>query len=165
MFYEQHINEQFEVLLFKISFYLYWLGCYTSGINVTLITHSPFVLSDIPAENILCLSRKKEDTLEGKTFAANIHDLFNNTFFLPFTVGEIAKSEISEIVKLYNDWAKNRLKSNGWKLDDSALEEKLEQRWPKMEYVASIVGDEYLSEELTDMLDEMRVCIEGCENK
>ena len=30
MFYEQHINEQFEVLLFKISFYLYWLGCYTS---------------------------------------------------------------------------------------------------------------------------------------
>ena len=31
MFYEQHINEQFEVLLFKISFYLYWLGCYTSA--------------------------------------------------------------------------------------------------------------------------------------
>ena len=30
MFYEQHINEQFEVLLVKISFYLYWLGCYTS---------------------------------------------------------------------------------------------------------------------------------------
>ena len=30
MFYEQHINEQFEVLLFKICFYLYWLGCYTS---------------------------------------------------------------------------------------------------------------------------------------
>jgi len=36
MFYEQHINEQFEVLLFKISFYLYWLGCYTSLISIEI---------------------------------------------------------------------------------------------------------------------------------
>lgn len=28
-------------------------------INITLVTHSPFVLSDIPQSNILCLQRRK----------------------------------------------------------------------------------------------------------
>ena len=50
------------------------------GINISLITHSPFVLSDIPDSNILCMSRKEHGDAFDKTFAANIHDLFNNTF-------------------------------------------------------------------------------------
>ena len=126
----------------------------TSGINVTLITHSPFVLSDIPDENILCLSRSKDDLLEGKTFAANIHDLFNNTFFLPYTVGELAKREIERIVGFYNRWQADLHATNGWHITKEAYEEIVERDWARMRYVASSVGDEYLREELNDMLDE-----------
>ncbi len=125
------------------------------GINVTLVTHSPFVLSDIPSENILCLSRSREDELQGNTFAANIHDLFNNTFFLPYTVGEMARKEIQEIVGFYHLWMHNKHNINGWRLTDEALEEMTERKWAKMIYISSIIGDEYLCDEVKDMLDEI----------
>ena len=126
----------------------------TSGINVTLITHSPFVLSDIPDENILCLSRTKNDVLNGKTFAANIHDLFNNTFFLPYTVGELAKKEIEWIVGFYNKWQKDLHANNGWQIAKETYEEIVKKDWARMRYIANSVGDEYLRDELNDMLEE-----------
>lgn len=134
----------------------------TSGVNVTLITHSPFVLSDIPSENIMFLTRNKEDVLEGNTFAANIHDLFNNTFFLPYTVGEQARKEISDIVGLYNIWRLNKSRTTiaepenkNWTVGVQELGELTKRKWAKMKYIARVVGDEYLQGELDDMLDEM----------
>ena len=145
----------------------------TSGINVTLITHSPFVLSDIPSENIMFLSRNKEDVLEGNTFAANIHDLFNNTFFLPYTVGELARKEISDIVGLYNVWRTNKSRmvrtgsdNKEWSVSEQELGEVTKRKWAKMKYIASVVGDDYLQSELTDMLEEMESFIErGWDNE
>lgn len=145
----------------------------TSGINVTLITHSPFVLSDIPSENIMFLSRNKEDVLEGNTFAANIHDLFNNTFFLPYTVGELARKEISDIVGLYNVWRTNKSRmvrtgsdNKEWSFSEQELGEVTKRKWAKMKYIASVVGDDYLQSELTDMLEEMESFIErGWDNE
>lgn len=125
------------------------------GINVTLITHSPFVLSDIPAENILFLSRSVDDSIEGKTFAANIHDLFNNTFFLPYTVGEVAKKEIESFVGFYNDWRNDRYDKDGRRKEGEAMSKTREREWNKMIYIANVVGDEYLHDELNDMLDEI----------
>lgn len=124
------------------------------GVNIQLVTHSPFVLSDIPDSNLLCLSTSEEEKSFGKTFAANIHDLFNNTFFLPFTVGELAKTEIEGIVKQYNVW-----KDEGMK---DTIKKNSRADWAKMKYIAHVVGDEYLHAELHDMLDEM---IEGRENE
>lgn len=139
----------------------------TSGINVTLITHSPFVLSDIPSENIMFLTRDKENVLEGNTFAANIHDLFNNTFFLPYTVGELAKTEISDIVGLYQAWRNNKARlatqkygNKNWTISERHLGELTKRKWAKMKYIASVVGDEYLQGELADMLDEMKEFVE-----
>ena len=126
----------------------------TCGINVTLITHSPFVLSDIPEENILCLSRVKGERLDGKTFAANIHDLFNNTFFLPYTVGELAKREIENIVSFYQGWQADMHTINGWHITRELYDDMVERDWARMRYVANSVGDEYLRDELNDMLDE-----------
>lgn len=123
------------------------------GINVTLITHSPFVLSDIPFENILLLSRYKQDTLGKNTFAANIHDLLNNTFFLPYTIGELAKREIEDIVSLYNSLQKNLSKTNG---RQNVIPNKVEEgHMTKMKYIASIVGDDYLKKEILGMIEEI----------
>ena len=139
----------------------------TSGINVTLITHSPFVLSDIPSENIMFLTRDKENVLEGNTFAANIHDLFNNTFFLPYTVGELARKEISDIVWLYNVWRLNNSRTaiqehvnKEWTVNEQELGELTKRKWAKMKYIASVVGDDYLQGEISDMLNEMEEFVE-----
>lgn len=42
------------------------------NINITLVTHSPFVLSDIPQSNILCLQKGESESRQGQTFGANI---------------------------------------------------------------------------------------------
>ncbi|GAA3773200.1 AAA family ATPase [Flavobacterium ginsengiterrae] len=68
--------------------------------NIMFLTHSPFILSDIPNENILRL----EDGFPSlrnfdPTFGANIHDLLANDFFLKGFMGEFAKSYITKLIR------------------------------------------------------------------
>lgn len=71
-------------------------------IQLILTTHSPFVLSDIPKDNVIFLDRDEDansiiSTIEMKnTFGANIHDLLANNFFLQNgLIGDFAKNKIS----------------------------------------------------------------------
>ena len=125
------------------------------GINITLITHSPFVLSDIPDNNILCMSRKEHVDAFDKTFAANIHDLFNNTFILPYTIGEYAQLKITEIVSTYHRVRYIVKNDSNWKFCDKRQEWQKQLEWSRLKYVSEIIGDNYLSEETKDMLDEI----------
>lgn len=78
-------------------------------INIIFTTHSPFILSDMPKENVIMLYRDnngyaKKYNSEENTFGANIHDLFNNNFFFNdcdgiCTMGEFAKDYISRIIE------------------------------------------------------------------
>lgn len=78
-----------------------------TAINILLITHSPFILSDIPDSNILFLTDggipiAMEDEL--KTFGGNIHELLRNSFFLKNgTIGEFAKNKIQSIITSLNN--------------------------------------------------------------
>ena len=131
---------------------------YIEGVNIQLVTHSPFVLSDIPATNILCLSNDKEEKPFGNTFAANIHDLFNNRFILLDTIGELAKTEILELVDLYDRQVREWREADEQGLErmpDQGLYEELKAKRPKFEYLTRIVGDEYLQGELNGMLSEL----------
>lgn len=71
------------------------------GINVCILTHSPFVLSDIPSQNILQLF-DKEDTRQAhvnQSFASNIHDLLKNEFLLEKGfMGEFARQKINLVI-------------------------------------------------------------------
>ena len=125
------------------------------GINITLITHSPFVLSDIPDNNILCMSRKEHVDAFDKTFAANVHDLFNNTFILPYTIGEYAQRKITEIVFAYHRVRCIEKDDSNWKVCDERQEWQKQLEWSKLKYISEIIGDNYLSEETKDMLDEI----------
>jgi len=73
-----------------------------NSINILFLTHSPFILSDIPANNILRLGTETEkvDQIESRTFAANIHDLLGNKFFLSDSLmGEFAEKKIEELIE------------------------------------------------------------------
>lgn len=69
------------------------------GINICFITHSPFVLSDIPKNNVLfLLDGKPIRLMQEDTFGANIHTLLQNGFFLnSVPIGNFAKQKINEI--------------------------------------------------------------------
>lgn len=89
------------------------------GINIFIITHSPFVLSDIPNGQILYLdngerafpknkfSKDKEDI---KTFAGNVSYLLNQSFFMNDFVGEFSKRKIvDDIIHEKNKACKKNL--------------------------------------------------------
>lgn len=65
------------------------------GINILFCTHSPFILSDIPKQNVLFLGDKKDF----KTFGANITTLLSNSFFMENLIGEFAKNKINDAIR------------------------------------------------------------------
>lgn len=74
------------------------------GINILIISHSPFVLSDIPSQNVLFLEVDKSKRAIPKnygsdnTFAENVHEILSNGFFLNNTMGDFAKSKIQDFL-------------------------------------------------------------------
>lgn len=127
-------------------------------INITLVTHSPFVLSDIPQSNILCLQRDEGTKHGGQTFGANIVDMLSEAFFLEGTMGDIAQSCINEFVEFYflHRQHQNSLRKseNSWQIKRN-MTEVFEKRRANFDYVTSIVGEEYLQKELREMYDEL----------
>lgn len=84
---------------------LYFSGNKTiTAVNVQLLTHSPFLLSDIPSDNILLLDLNKSTgkttiTKNHKTFAANINDLLADSFFLKDTLmGRFAETQVNNLL-------------------------------------------------------------------
>lgn len=68
------------------------------AINLCMVTHSPFILSDIQSKNILALV-KTGDTKSGLcTFGANIHDLLKTSFLHDSVIGDYVQWLINRVV-------------------------------------------------------------------
>lgn len=75
------------------------------GVNILFSTHSPFILSDIPSQNILRLDDGKPSKRKNNfnSFASNIHDLLADEFFMgKGFMGEFAKEEINQWIREIN---------------------------------------------------------------
>ncbi|AZI25781.1 hypothetical protein EA772_10680 [Pedobacter sp. G11] len=72
-----------------------------SRVNLLFLTHSPFILSDIPVTNVLHLENGMIRERKGLTFAANIHQMLSDSFFMKSTTGDFAKSQIEQIIRFY----------------------------------------------------------------
>ena len=83
------------------------------SINIIIVTHSPFILSDIVSENILYLDDGQAKKVKGNTFGANYYDLLYNSFFFEKnSIGEVATQVISDMIK-----DPETLRKNKWMLD------------------------------------------------
>lgn len=70
------------------------------GINVILVTHSPFILSDIPSTNILALTKDGRISEDIRSFGSNIHDMLKDSFFLQSGwIGDFAQEHINCIIR------------------------------------------------------------------
>lgn len=110
------------------------------GVNVLMITHSPFILSDIPHTNILFLDEKK--TIGGRTFCGNIHEMLGDAFFMNSTFGAFAQEKLTEFIDLYYEDAEKR-------------KEKFAKNRRRFKAISEIIADEYLRDEINDMYKEM----------
>lgn len=88
------------------------------GINLIFVTHSPFILSDIPNPNIMYLTINDDGKSENikekkKSFASNIHHLLGDNFFLENNyIGEFALDKINNIIEFINKGEKNNKKED-----------------------------------------------------
>lgn len=125
------------------------------GVNITLVTHSPFVISDLPDTNIMYLGG---DYKMERTFGANIYDLLNNTFFMDDSIGELAKKRIEMFVKTYNKqlaaWRDADMRGLERSVDNDALTDFAANRY-FYTYIVTIIGDDYMRKEMDDMISEL----------
>lgn len=114
---------------------------FIKGIHVILSTHSPFILSDIPSKNVLCIKRGQpcdSHTLMGNTFAANVYDVLDNNFFMDNFVGDFAQQKIDDIVL--------KIKSVGERTSREFIDE--------LRSDIAVVGDDFIRRDLLDQLRE-----------
>ena len=121
---------------------------FNKRLNLFFLTHSPFIISDLPKENIIFLDRDKNgkckvvDGLNEKkeTFGANIHTLLSDSFFMEDGfIGKFAENKIDEVIKYLND-------------EDSEI--KTEKEAQK---IINIIGEPILRKELQRKLDSKRL--------
>lgn len=120
------------------------------SVNLMIATHSPFVLSDIPKSRILYLQNGERTEREQQTFAANFHELLYNQFFIEYTMGEVGKKAIQEIIEMYEQVRRNHPAETP--LD---LSVKFRQSRKYYEFVVGMVADNYLKKSLEGMLEEI----------
>ena len=114
---------------------------HVKGLQIICASHSPFILSDIPRNNVLFL-KDGEEYLTGKkmrTFAANIGDLLCDSFFMQNgLIGEYSKNRIISLV----DWLEGKsVDDKGWTVE-------------KAKAFVEIVDDPFVSTQLNQMLRE-----------
>ncbi|WP_419771229.1 MAG: AAA family ATPase [Candidatus Marinarcus sp.] len=77
-----------------------------------ITTHSPFILSDLPKENVIFLKKDEKtgncinatNKVDINPFGANIHTLLSHGFFMKDgLMGEFAKSKIDDVIKYLNN--------------------------------------------------------------
>lgn len=87
------------------------IDSFLKGINIIFLTHSPFILSDIPNKNIIYLKEGKslnEKDKPEKSFGANITDLLADSFFIEDgLMGDFAKEKIKDTIAWLNDDKRN----------------------------------------------------------
>lgn len=119
------------------------------GVNILIVTHSPFVLSDVPVCNTLYLKEGKVDNTHQQTFAGNVHELLGDNFFIDYSIGEVAKDNIEEIIKLFN-------RKNDTKWHQLNREQYLKNK-KRYKYISSILADDYLCKCIGSMIDSLDV--------
>ncbi|MDQ7066855.1 MAG: hypothetical protein Q9M40_01990 [Sulfurimonas sp.] len=116
--------------------------------HIVLTSHSPFILSDLPKENIIFLKKDKETakclnvtaTTELDTFGANIHTLLSHGFFMnDGLMGEFSKGKIDDLINYLND------KQSDIKNNDEAQK------------LLNIIGEPIIKNQLQRMLDGKRL--------
>ena len=76
------------------------------GINLCFVTHSPFILSDIPSSNLLIMDKGEAKSPKFlKTFGANIYDMLKHSFFLEESpIGNYAQWHITRTIIALTVW-------------------------------------------------------------
>ena len=116
------------------------------SVNIIVVTHSPFVLSDVMGDHTLNMSKGKVEHYKKQTFGANIHELLYDQF-IEDSIGAVVRKAVSTISNLYKDYQRTRNKE--------AVRKELLRDYDYYQFLASTMAEPFLRRNLTSMLEEM----------
>lgn len=116
-------------------------------IQIILTSHSPFIVSDLPKENIIFLDTDEQNNVkvvdglkQKETFGANIHTLFSDAFFMDGgLMGDFAKEQINALIQFLNN-------------EDSFITNNEQAQ----QYI-NLIGEPIIKRQLQKMLDSKRL--------
>jgi predicted ATP-dependent endonuclease of OLD family len=150
-----------------------------------LTSHSSFILSDLPKENVIFLDKFDDETekkypkletkglengncinvskhIELKTFGANIHTLLSNGFFMSDgLMGEFAKNKINEIKKFYELVKKCEKVINNSEKVKNTIKNIYQEYEPNFRNIQKIIGEPFLQTIIKNYLDELEILFNG----
>ncbi|MEC3544005.1 AAA family ATPase, partial [Bacillus thuringiensis] len=141
---ELYLHPQWQKSLLK-DLLDFFKMIYDKDIQVILTSNSPFIVSDLPKHNIVFIGKKARengmiDALVNKkqTFAANIHTLLSDSFFIDGElIGDFAKEKIN--------WLINILSGD---IDNIRKNEK------KIRKLINLIGEPIIKNKLMSMLED-----------
>jgi len=134
-------------------------------ITFILTSHSPFMLSDLPKENVIFLKNGKQVyplKNDEQTFGANIHTLLSHGFFMQDgLMGEFAKGKIEKIKKFY-ELVKRFEKKIKLNLKPFIYIKIIYLfNIKKFRHIESIIGEPFLQTVIKNYLDELEIIFNG----
>lgn len=107
------------------------------SVNLCFVTHSPFILSDIPKQNILTLEEGKPCSIPFDTLGANIHELLANDFFMENGfMGEFVREKIISLLDFLR--IENGQNTNEWTKENA------------LQFI-NLIGEPLINERLSSM--------------
>ena len=146
LYYHPEMQRQFTNIMMKTLKSVQFTNM--RGINIMMVTHSPFVLSDIPDSNVLCLGEGDNEVT--KTLGGNIMEMLSSSFFMNNSIGDAIKEEISAIVTLYNRAVEGQ----------NVITEYMDNK-VRMRYICENLGDDFLKRMVTRMVDEIAFAVKS----
>ena len=122
------------------------------GINICFVTHSPFILSDLPDSNVLFLKQGNVRTLKSgfKTLGSNIHEMLANGFFMDYTIGEHVRRKIESLVQCYQNFRQQEDLSQ-----EQAWRKEFRDNKAVFDYLKDHIGENYLKNIVSMYVGEM----------
>lgn len=116
-------------------------------VQIVLATHSPIILSDIPKQNAVFLTKDENNKItvfndNEETFAANIFSLYQNAFFLDESgIGVFAERKLCDLIKKIHKLSEEQVPTQSSKdeiireikcIGDPYIRHKFEMEYEKM---------------------------------
>ncbi len=147
-------------------------------IQIIITTHSPYLISDLPKENIRLIQKNEKTgrrtvSIPKHGFASNYYDILSDSFFLEDTIGEFAKQKINSWIKELNELGKKNIAAFKdddqeiiWVINKTGLNipvnlliytdrEKI-TRIDELKVLIHIVDDQFIRNKLLELAEDVR---------
>lgn len=136
--------------------------------HLLLTSHSPFILSDIPKENVIFLEKDRTtgncknvtNEINMNTFGANIHTLLSHGFFMKDgLMGEFAKKQI-RILNIAHKYITHKHRRKYLSKQPCKRARRLIiKKMPCFWHIQSIIGEDFLQTIIKNQLQEIELLL------